>query len=71
MEETIYLGLRMMEGVRTDDFEKKFGVSVRSLYSDVIDDLVAQGLVYEGSGSLSLSDLGIDYGNHVFAQFLR
>ena len=71
MEETIYLGLRMMEGVRTDDFEKKFGVSVRSLYSDVIDDLVAQGLVYEVSGSLSLSDLGIDYGNHVFAQFLR
>ena len=71
MEETIYLGLRMMEGVQTDDFEKKFGVTVRSLYSDVIDDLVAQGLVYEGSGSLSLSDLGIDYGNHVFAQFLR
>ncbi|MBO4903758.1 MAG: radical SAM family heme chaperone HemW [Lachnospiraceae bacterium] len=71
IEETVYLGLRMMDGVDTDDFEKRFGVTLRSLYSDVIDDLVAQGLVYEGSGSLSLSDLGIDYGNHVFAKFLK
>ena len=71
IEETMYLGLRMMDGVDTDAFEKKFGVTVRSLYADVIDDLAAQGLVYEGSSSLSLTDLGIDYGNHVFAQFLK
>ncbi len=71
IEETIYLGLRMMDGVDTDDFQKKFGTTVRSLYADTIDDLAAQGLVYEGSSSLSLTDLGIDYGNHVFAQFLR
>ena len=71
IEETIYLGLRMMDGVDTDAFERQFGVTVRSLYADVIDDLAAQGLVYEGSNSLSLTDLGIDYGNHVFAQFLK
>lgn len=71
IEETMYLGLRMMDGVDKDAFEKKFGVTVRSLYADVIDDLAAQGLVYEGSHSLSLTDLGIDYGNHVFAQFLN
>ena len=71
IEETMYLGLRMMDGVDTDAFESRFGVSVRSLYADVIDDLVAQGLVYEGSHSLSLTDMGIDYGNHVFAQFLK
>ncbi|MCR5687840.1 MAG: radical SAM family heme chaperone HemW [Lachnospiraceae bacterium] len=71
IEETVYLGLRMMDGVDTDDFQKKFGVTLRSLYGDTIDDLSAQGLVYEGSSSLSLTDMGIDYGNHVFAQFLR
>ncbi len=71
IEETMYLGLRMMDGVDTDAFERQFGTSVRSLYADVIDDLVAQGLVYEGSSSLSLTDMGIDYGNHVFAQFLK
>ncbi len=71
IEETMYLGLRMMDGVDTEAFEKEFGVTVRSLYADVIDDLSAQGLVYEGSSSLSLTDLGIDYGNHVFAKFLR
>ncbi len=70
IQETMYLGLRMMEGVDTDEFAKKFGVTVRSLYGDVIDDLIAQGLVYEGTGSLSLTDMGIDYGNHVFSQFL-
>ncbi len=71
IQETMYLGLRMMEGVDTDEFARKFGTTVRSIYGDVIDDLVAQGLVYEGSSSLSLTDLGIDYGNHVFAQFLK
>ncbi len=71
IEETMYLGLRMMDGVDTDAFERRFGVTVRSLYGDVIDDLVAQGLIYEGSHSLSLTDMGIDYGNHVFAQFLK
>ena len=71
IEETMYLGLRMMDGVDTDAFERQFGVTVRSLYADVIDDLVAQGLIYEGSHSISLTDLGIDYGNHVFAQFLK
>ncbi len=71
IEETMYLGLRMMDGVDTDEFERKFGVTVRSIYGDVIDDLVAQGLIYEGSNSLSLTDLGIDYGNHVFSKFLR
>ncbi len=71
IEEAMYLGLRMMDGVDTDAFEKEFGVTVRSLYGDVIDDLAAQGLVYEGGSSLSLTDLGIDYGNHVFAKFLK
>ena len=71
IEETMYLGLRMMDGVNTDEFYQKFGVTVRSLYADVIDDLVSQGLLYEGAGSLSLTDLGIDYGNHVFAKFLK
>ena len=71
IEETMYLGLRMMEGVDTDAFEKQFGVTVRSIYGDVIDDLVAQGLVYEGASSLTLTDMGIDYGNYVFAKFLR
>ena len=71
IEETMYLGLRMMDGVDTDAFSDRFGVSVRSIYADVIDDLVAQGLIYEGASSISLTDMGIDYGNYVFAKFLK
>ena len=71
IEETMYLGLRMTDGVDTDEFEKTFGVTVRSLYGNIIDDLVVQGLVYEGAGSLSLTDLGIDYGNYVFSRFVK
>ncbi len=71
IQETMYLGLRMMDGVDTDAFARRFGTTVRSLYNDEIDDLLSQGLIYEGGSSLSLTDLGIDYGNHVFAKFLR
>ena len=67
----MYIGLHMMDGVDTDEFVRRVGVTVRSLYADTIDDLAAQGLVYEGSSSLSLTDLGIDYGNHVFSKFLK
>jgi oxygen-independent coproporphyrinogen-3 oxidase len=39
MSETLYLGLRTSEGVREEEFIRRFGVSVEEAYSEAIDSI--------------------------------
>ena len=71
MEEFMFLGLRMSEGVSEDDFEREFGVSLLSQYGTVIKKFTDEGMLYRADGRIMLTERGIDYGNHVFAAFLR
>lgn len=70
MEEFMFLGLRLMEGVEEDEFVKAFGVSVDEVYGEIVAHYVAQGLLVRTGGRLSLTSRGIDVSNVVFAGFL-
>lgn len=70
MEEFMFLGLRLMEGVSEAAFRETFGVSVDEIYGEVISRLVGQGLLVRAAGRLVLTPLGIDVSNVVFAEFL-
>lgn len=70
MEETMYLGLRRMQGVSLQDFQEKFGVSPESLYEKQLKKMQSQGLVCISEGYLRLTPLGIDVSNVVLAEFL-
>ncbi len=71
MGETLMLGLRLTrEGVVADDFRRRFGVSLEEVYGQVIEDLVAAGLLVRDAVGLRLSGRGRLLGNQVFAQFL-
>ena len=70
IEETMYLGLRMMQGVSLQDFEKSFGVPMETLYKETLEKLQRQGLLQIKDGRLQLTDLGIDVSNAVMAEFL-
>lgn len=74
MEEYMYLGLRMTEGISTTDFDREFAASMgtdfATLYGKKADKLIAEGLMKEENDRLSLTKKGIDYGNFVFSQFL-
>lgn len=70
MEEFMFLGLRLMEGVSEAAFHKAFGVPVDEIYGEVISRLVEQRLLVREKGRLFLTPRGIDVSNVVFAAFL-
>lgn len=63
LSETMFLGLRTMEGVRLTK-------QMRRIYNEVLEKHCAQGLLYEQDGFLRLTERGIDVSNWVLADFL-
>ena len=75
MEEFMFLGLRMTEGVSANEFWKIFGRKLQDVYKEVLQKNVADGLLAfrEGLGEdvfYYLTDKGMDISNYVMAQFL-
>ena len=70
MEEYMFLGLRMMQGIRRDEFEKCFGHTIEGIYGDLLNRLSKEGLLELEEGRIRLTDKGIDISNYVFSQFL-
>lgn len=70
MEEFMFLGLRMMCGVKQSCFYQKFGQQIEEVYGDVLRKLCAQGLLLKEHDSIRLTPRGIDISNYVMAEFL-
>lgn len=82
MEEYMFLGLRMTEGVSLREFERLFGCGMERVYGEVIRKNIHDGLLrylledegWAGAAScpgfLALTDRGLDLSNYVMAQFL-
>lgn len=70
IEETMFLGLRRMEGVDLDRFEETFQMRAEDLYSEVIQQLTSAGLLEISRGHLKLTERGIEVSNLVMADFL-
>ncbi|WP_170007727.1 radical SAM family heme chaperone HemW [Bacillus fonticola] len=70
MEEELFLGLRKVEGVSIQRFQEKFGVSLRTVYGKVIENLKEKGWVETSHTHLRLTKEGMFLGNEVFQSFL-
>jgi len=70
MWETIFLALRLNEGLDIPGFERKYGVNFRTRYGNALNKLTAHGLVLMEADSLKLTDIGRDLSNSVFIEFL-
>ncbi|MGM9921785.1 MAG: radical SAM family heme chaperone HemW [Bhargavaea sp.] len=70
MEEEMFLGLRMTEGVRFDMFRERFGRELEDVYGSQIRELTDQDLLTSDGESVRLTKKGIFLGNEVFQQFL-
>ncbi|MCR5419770.1 MAG: radical SAM family heme chaperone HemW, partial [Lachnospiraceae bacterium] len=71
MDEFMILGLRMSEGVKTEEYREKFAEDIRVRYGEEIKKLKKDGLLKEYGGRIFLTERGIDYGNYVFSNFLK
>lgn len=70
MEEFMFLGLRMMEGVSVKGFEEAFGKKYQDVYGSVSDKLVVQGVLEQSGNHIRLTERGIDVSNYVMAEFM-
>lgn len=70
IEEFMFLGLRMIEGVSREAFEKSFGTPIEVVYQEVMQRLVNEGLLIKRAGWIYLTERGQDLSNYVLAQFL-
>jgi oxygen-independent coproporphyrinogen III oxidase len=70
MGETMMLGLRLVRGTSWRSFRRRFGVPMRSVYGDVIEQLCAQRLLEADARGIRLTERGRLLGNRVFAAFL-
>lgn len=70
MSETVFLGLRLMEGVDLSAFRHRFGKDIDEVFRDEIDRLAGLGLIERAGGRLRLTRRGMMLGNMVFAEFV-
>lgn len=70
MSEWMFLGLRKLSGIRDADFITRFGESFFVRYGEVINSLIADGLLAWDGSVLKLTDRGQDFGNRVFMAFV-
>lgn len=70
MEEFMFLGLRLMEGIRKSEFENRFENSMEAVYGDIIKKYKAQSLLKEEGDFIALTDSGIFVSNQIMADFL-
>ena len=70
MEEFMFLGLRMNEGVTREGFLREFGIPIDGIYCDVLERMKEEDLLSVENGQIRLTDRGMDLGNYVMSQFL-
>lgn len=70
MEEFMFLGLRMTNGISKEEFRKTFGVSVEDVFGEVICKNIKEELLQQKAGRIALTQRGLDVSNYVMAQFM-
>lgn len=70
MEEYLFLGLRLLDGIHEADFEAKFGKSVWDVYPYQLEKWIKQGGLVHDKKRIYLSHYGLDVCNEIFSSFL-
>ena len=70
MEEFIFMGLRMNEGINLDEFYEKFNVNFKHKYNNILDKLKNLNLIIEQKNNIALTQRGRELSNTVFIEFI-
>ena len=70
IEEEMFLGLRLLEGVDLIAFEEKYSKKVQEIFKDVVERNISDGYLEVVGNKLRLTRKGLFYGNDVFSEFL-
>ena len=71
IEEYMFLGLRMTDGIRRQEFEQTFGLVLDDIYGDVLRKHIGDGLMEEPEpGTFRLTGRGVEISNRVLSDYL-
>ena len=70
MEEFMFLGLRMVCGVSSKEFKKRFSCDMAEIFGEVIAELRGEELLEVTRDGIHLTDYGMDLSNYCMAKFL-
>ncbi len=70
MEEFMFLGLRLTDGISEAEFARRFGCPIDKIYGKVLEEQQGLGLLARHGGRVFLTPRGIDLSNLVMAEFL-
>lgn len=68
--EAVFLGMRMMAGLKTNEFRELFGVDLRTVHADDLENFQQAGLIEFDGDLLKLTRAGALLSNEVFAAFM-
>lgn len=71
MEEFMFLGLRMMCGIATEQFREQFSCDIEEVYGPILEKQLKQGLIQKTETGYKLTEYGIDISNYVMAEYIR
>lgn len=70
IEEFVFMGLRMIEGISKEEFKRRFKLDIYEIYSKEIKKNIENGLLLEVGDRLKLSEKGIEFSNSVMSDFI-
>lgn len=71
MEEMMFLGLRLTEGISDSRFRERWNVSMNQIYGVQIEELTNKGLLEKKEDRIRLTPMGRFLSNEVFVAFLQ
>ncbi|MGL4742369.1 MAG: radical SAM family heme chaperone HemW [Sarcina sp.] len=70
IEEFMFMGLRMIEGISEKAFENRFSKKVDDYYKNILEKFLEQGLLIRENDRICLTEKGIEYSNVVMSEML-
>ncbi|MGL4874519.1 MAG: radical SAM family heme chaperone HemW [Clostridium sp.] len=71
IEEYVFLGLRMLEGIDKKEFKEKFDDDIKEVYKEEIITNIKKGLLRETKDKILLTNEGIEVSNYVLSDFIK
>lgn len=71
IEESIFLGLRMNEGIEFKHFHEKYNVNFREVYKNEINKLEKMKLIEISDKGMKLTQKGREISNSIFVEFMK
>jgi len=70
IEEYMFMGLRLNEGISKMEFKQKFNTDIDSIYGNIIEKNIKRGLLELKDDKLSLTVKGISLANEAMSDFI-